>query len=39
MIDVGYKVKVSHNGTTPDAPEKDRFKGIVFTISPFKELS
>ncbi len=39
MIDIGYKVKLSHNGTAPDAPEKDRFKGIVFTVSFWKELS
>jgi hypothetical protein len=39
MIDIGYKVKLSHNGTPADAPEKDRFKGIVLTISPWKELS
>ena len=39
MIDIGYKIKLSHNGTAPDAPEKDRIKGIVFTISPWKELS
>jgi hypothetical protein len=39
MIDIGYKVKLSHNGTAPDALEKDRFKGIVLTISPWKELS
>jgi hypothetical protein len=39
MIDIGYKVKLSHNGTAPDALEKDRFKGIVFTLSPWKELS
>ena len=39
MIDFGYKVKLSHNGTPSDAPEKDRVKGIVAVISPWKELS
>lgn len=39
MFDIGWKVKLSHNGTAPDAPEKDRIKGIVFTLSPWKELS
>lgn len=39
MFDIGWKVKLSHNGTTPDAPEKDRIKGIVCTLSPWKELS
>ena len=39
MLDFGWKIKLSHNGTPSDAPEKDRIKGIVFTISPWKELS
>lgn len=39
MIDIGWKIKLSHNGTALDAPEKDRLKGIVFTLSPWKELS
>ncbi len=39
MIDFGYKVKLSHNGTPSDAPEKDRLKGIVMVASPWKELS
>ena len=39
MLDFGWKIKLSHNGTPSDAPEKDRVKGIVFTISPWKELS
>ena len=37
MIDIGWKIKTSHNGTAPDAPEKDRLKGIVSVISPWKE--
>ena len=39
MIDIGWKIKLSHNGTPSDAPEKDRVKGIVAVISPWKELS
>ena len=39
MLDFGYKIKLSHNGTPADAPEKDRVKGIVFVVSPWKELS
>jgi hypothetical protein len=39
MIDIGWKIKLSHNGTAPDAPEKDRIKGSVFTLSFAKELS
>ena len=39
MLDFGWKIKLSHNGTPSDAPEKDRLKGIVFTGSPWKELS
>lgn len=38
MIDLGWKVKLSHNGTAPDAREQDRFKGNVFTISMWKRL-
>lgn len=39
MIDIGWKIKLSHNGRSPDAPMVDRLKGIVFVISPAKELS
>ena len=39
MLDFGWKIKLSHNGTPSDAPEKDRIKGIVFVVSPWKELS
>lgn len=39
MIDLGWKIKLSHNGTTEDAPPQDRFKGLVFVISPWKSLS
>jgi hypothetical protein len=39
MIDIGWKVKLAHNGTAPDVPEKDRIKGSVFTLSPWKALT
>lgn len=38
MIDIGWKVKLSHNGTPKDARLADRAKGDVFTISPWKTL-
>ena len=38
MLDIGWKIKLSHNGTSPDAPLQDRMKGDVFTISPWKTL-
>lgn len=38
LIDIGWKIKLSHNGTKPDARPQDRFKGVVFTISPWKGL-
>ena len=39
LIDVGWKVKLSHNGTSAEARPQDRFKGSVFTLSPWKELA
>lgn len=39
MIDIGWKVKLSHNGTLPTAPIKDRIRGSVFTINPIKKLT
>jgi len=39
LIDIGWKVKLSHNGTAPDAMEQDRYKGSVFTVSPWKDVS
>lgn len=39
LIDLGWKVKLSHNGTSPNARLQDRFKGLVFTVSPWKTLS
>ena len=38
LIDIGWKIKLSHNGTKPDARLNDRMKGNVFTISPWKGL-
>ena len=38
LIDIGWKIKLSHNGTPKDARLADRAKGIVFTISPWKTL-
>ena len=38
MIDIGWKIKLSHNRTTPDAEPSDRLKGSVFTLSPWKTL-
>lgn len=39
MLDIGWKIKLSHNGTAPDAAPNDRFKGFVFTASPWKTLA
>ena len=38
MIDIGWKIKLSHNGTSPDAEPSDRLKGSVFTPSLWKGL-
>jgi hypothetical protein len=38
LIDIGWKIKLSHNGTPKDARLADRAKGIVFTLSPWKTL-
>lgn len=38
MIDIGWKIKLSHNGTPPDADPSDRLKGSVFTPSLWKGL-
>lgn len=35
-VRVGWKIKLSHNGTNPDADPTDRFKGFVFRASPWK---
>lgn len=39
MLDVGWKIKLSHNGTAPDAKPSDRYKGLVFTASVWKTLA
>lgn len=38
MIDFGWKVKASHADVSPDSPPSERIKGIVLTISPWKDL-
>ena len=38
MLDIGWKVKLTHNGTKTDARPQDRYKGHVCTISPWKSL-
>ena len=38
LIDLGWKVKLSHNGTAKTAAPQDRFKGFVFTVSLWKAL-
>lgn len=38
MIDIGWKIKLSHNEVTKNNPPEDRFKSSVFTISIWKEL-
>ena len=39
MIDIGWKFKLAHNGMSPDAPDKDKIRGSVFTLSPYKALT
>ena len=36
MFDIGWKIKLAHNGMSPDAILKDRIKGSVFSMSPWK---
>ena len=38
LIDIGWKIKLSHNNTPSDAEPQDKYKGSVFTISPWKSL-
>ena len=38
-IDLGWKIKLSHNGTTEQAEPQDRFKGIVMLVTPWKDIS
>lgn len=39
MIDIGWKIKLAHNGTPKDAPESERLKGLAFVVSPWKTLA
>ena len=36
MLDMGWKIKLSHNGTPKTAAPNDRYKGDVFTLSLWK---
>lgn len=38
MIDIGWKIKLAHNGIGMDAPVADRIRGSVFTPSFWKAL-
>lgn len=38
LIDIGWKIKLAHNKVKPTDPPEDRFKGSVFTLSPWKAL-
>ena len=38
MFDIGWKIKLAHNGISMDAPIKNRIKGSVFTPSFWKAL-
>jgi len=39
LVDIGWKIKLEHNKVTSDSPDSEKFKGIVFTISPWKTLT
>lgn len=39
LVDLGWKIKTSHNAVLPDAPENDRRKGFVFVLSPWKTIA
>lgn len=39
QIDVGYKIKLSHNGMSTDSPDKDKLRSPVFTLTPWKKLT
>ena len=39
MIDIGYKIKLAHNGMPTDAPDKDKLRSPVFSPSPWKKLT
>lgn len=36
MLDIGWKVKLTHNGTTDQSEPSARYKGHVCTVSPWK---
>ena len=38
QIDWGWKFRLDHNGMATDAPEKDRLRSSVHTITPWKKL-
>ena len=37
-FNIGWKIKLEHNATSPDGREQDRFKGNTFRFSPFKAI-
>lgn len=37
-VDIGWKIRLAHNGTAKDADISDRLKGSVFNASPWKTL-
>ena len=39
MIDIGWKFKLKHNEMPETAIDKDRIRGSVFTLSPWKKLT
>jgi hypothetical protein len=38
LVDVGWKIKLSHNDLAPDAALSEKIKGTVLTISPWKAM-
>lgn len=39
MIDIGWKFKMEHNNLSADTDDKNRIKGSVYTLSPWKKLT
>jgi hypothetical protein len=37
-FNVGWKIKLEHNGTSPDAREQDRYKGNTIRFNPFRAI-
>jgi hypothetical protein len=35
---IGWKIKLSHNGTSPDEREQERFKGNTIRVNPVQTL-